>query len=114
MIENVKKVIDLVADLQKQYKTAMADGKFNIPGDLFGFIGHFMAVQGIIESGPAIWNELKNASHPDRAELEDYIKGKDFGTDSTENLITKIADTALAAIALVDAVKGLTGGTEGE
>lgn len=108
MIDNVKKVIDLAVDIKAQYQEAVSDGKFTA-SDLFGFLDELLRLQGVIESAPAAWEELKSASHPDRTELEAYVKSKDIAADDVEAVIASAIDLAIGATKVWTAVKALGG-----
>lgn len=108
MIDNVKKVIDLGVDIKNQYEEAVSDGKFNA-SDLFGFLDELLRLQGVIESAPAAWEELKSSSHPDRSELEEYVKSKDIAADDVESVITASFDLAIAGTKVFAAFKALGG-----
>lgn len=113
MIDNLKKAVDAIAEGQTKYKLAMEDGKFDIPKDVFPFFGLLISLPDLYDSGPQMWIEIKNGTHPDQEEFEAYIRSKDFGTVKVETVITKITTALISNIQAIDATLDLLKGDGG-
>lgn len=99
-IEAVKPAIKVAAELRNVAATALADGKFQ-PMEIFGFIPALLQVQGIIESGPQMLQEIKSATHADREELERYaIEELKIGKEGVEQFIGDALDWTIATVKL--------------
>jgi hypothetical protein len=99
-IEAVKPAIKVAADLRNITADALADGKFT-PMEIFAFVPALLQVQGIIESGPQILAQLKEADHNDRAALEAYAKEElKIADQEVEQFIGDALDWAIATLQL--------------
>jgi len=99
-IEAVKPAIKVAAELRNVTAQAFADGKFQVM-EAFGYVPALMQVQAIVESGPTILAELKDATHAERAELEAYaIEELKIEKADVESFIADSIDWVIATLQL--------------
>lgn len=99
-IENVKPAIKAAAEIRNVAAAALADGKFTAL-EAFGFVPVLSQLPAIIQSGPTILAELKDADHVERAELEAYaINELGIAKENVEQFIADALDWAIASLQL--------------
>jgi hypothetical protein len=107
-IESIKPAIKVAAELRNVTAAAFADGKFQVM-EAFGYVPALMQVQAIVESGPTILAELKDADHAERAELEAYaINELKIEAADVEGFIADALDWIIASLQLFISGKGLS------
>lgn len=99
-IENLKKVIKLVLDLQKQGQVALADGKFTLL-DIPGFLDELLQIPGLINSRETIVAEFNDLTKDEIDELNAYLKQEfDLENDVTEAKVEEYINIAVSLIKL--------------
>ena len=101
-IDNIKSVMKFMADTRNQTSDAMADGKITwIEG--VGFLPLIMRTPELVNKAKQTLAEIKDASHPERAELETYaIEVLLIPSAEVEEFIADCCDWIILTIKIID------------
>lgn len=107
-IENLKKAILFGIALAMHAADALKDKKVSL-AEVFGFVPDLMKVPDLVQSLPAIKDELKDLDEAERTELNAYIKDKfDLPDDKLEAAIeggVNIVTSVLNEVELIQSFK---------
>lgn len=105
--DKIKEVMKFGADLRNLTAEALADGKFQWQ-EAIKFLPTLMSVQGVIESLKETVAQIKDASHPEREELEVYAKDVlQIPAEQVEDFIAKSFDWVVATLQLIESGKNI-------
>lgn len=106
-IDKIKAAMKLAADLRNTTADALADGTFQWQ-EAFGFIPSLMQIQGVVNSAAELVEQVKDADHNEREELEAYAKDVlNIPSENVEQFIADAVDWVVATVQLINSGKGL-------
>ena len=114
-IENIVAVIGPICGVGVDLEAALADGKFNIPADLFRFVDDLLKIPGMVKALPMVDDEFLDLTPEESEEVVAFVKEKlklpdaDV-TDVVAAGITAMLSTSVtikAVMTLVEKIKAL-------
>lgn len=105
-IANIETVVGFVCGVGVDAEAALADGKFNIPGDLIRFLDDGMKIPGLVKALPEVPNEFLNMTPEKNAAIIEFVKAKlNLPQADVTEVVAAAIDATLSSSATVNKVK---------
>lgn len=94
-IANIETVVGFFCGIGVDVEASLADGKFNIPGDLVRFLDDAMKIPGLVKALPTVDDEFLDLSAEEAIAVEDFVRGK---LNLPQADVTEVVTSAIAVM----------------